>query len=32
MASIDDVEVTMCTDEDFDNEGVIVDWLELYIQ
>ncbi|XP_065883204.1 uncharacterized protein [Dysidea avara] len=32
MATMDDVEVRICADEDFDNEGVLVDQLELYIQ
>ena len=32
MTTVDDVEVRICTDESFDNEGVLVDQLELYIQ
>ena len=31
MAIIDDVEVSMCTDEEYSNEGILVDQLELYI-
>ena len=32
MATTDDVEVRMCTDSHFGDEGVLVDQLELYIQ
>ena len=32
MATMDDVEVRMCTDEGFSDEAVLVDQLELYIQ
>ena len=28
----DDIEVRICRDEDFDNEGILIDILELYIQ
>ncbi|XP_065888066.1 uncharacterized protein [Dysidea avara] len=31
-ATADDVEVRICTDEDFNNEAVVVEQLELYIQ
>ena len=31
-ATMDNVEVRICTDSDFDNEGILVDQLELYIQ
>ena len=32
MATMDDVEVSICTDEDFGDEGILVDQLVLHIQ
>ena len=32
MATMDDIEVRICTNEDFSDEGILVDNLELYVQ